>query len=157
MALEGGHSSSSERLQVEVRVHAVGSKEDRDVMVTMAVRGKQLPSLATHPQSINMSVITLSLLICCQLALGFSPSPLVSISKTPSNSRLLSAATTEMPEGLVKTVTKPGNGPPLKLGDVASVKYSCYLPDEAPFARSEFQKVVSLWTTWVASVFPSVP
>lgn len=52
------------------------------------------------------------------------------------------AATTEMPEGLIKTVTKQGNGTPLKLGDIASVKYSCYLPDEAPFARSELQKVV---------------
>lgn len=92
-----------------------------------------------------MSTIV-TLLICCQLAMGFSPSPHFSSRKTPSKSNiayLLSAATTEMPEGLVKTVTKPGNGPPLKLGDVASVKYSCYLPDEAPFARSEFQKVVS--------------
>jgi len=72
--------------------------------------------------------------------MGFGPSPLL-VRKIPSTSRML-AATTEMPEGLVKTVTKPGNGPPLKLGDVATVKYSCYLSDEAPFARSEFQKVV---------------
>jgi hypothetical protein len=51
----------------------------------------------------------------------------------------------ELPEGLIKTVSKPGTGPPLKLGDVASVKYSCYLYDDeskAPFSRSDFQKVV---------------
>jgi hypothetical protein len=65
------------------------------------------------------------------------------------------AATTEMPEGLVKTVTKPGNGPPLKLGDVATVKYSCYLPDEAPFARSEFQKVVRYWLMAVRCLYLS--
>lgn len=47
-----------------------------------------------------------------------------------------------MPEGLVKTIQKPGTGPPLKLGDVASVKYSCYTSvDEPPFAKSNFQKV----------------
>jgi len=50
-------------------------------------------------------------------------------------------------DGLTKTVTKPGNGVPLRLGDVATVKYSCYVPGgeattTAPFARSEEQKVV---------------
>lgn len=86
--------------------------------------------------------LVLAILLSCQFAVGFAPFPAVySTRRTPSNV-LLAATTTEMPEGLIKTVTKPGNGPPLKLGDVASVKYSCYLPDEAPFARSELQKVV---------------
>lgn len=58
---------------------------------------------------------------------------------------IASAATTELSDGgILKTISKPGTGPPLKLGDVASVKYSCYLPNDeskAPFAKSNFQKV----------------
>ena len=55
--------------------------------------------------------------------------------------RLFSAGV-ELPEGLFKTVSKEGDGPPLKRGDIATVKYSCYLPDSPPFARSEKQRVV---------------
>jgi hypothetical protein len=84
-----------------------------------------------------MSVAAI-LILSCQMIMGFAP---LSTTRIAPSKALNSAAATEMPEGLIKTVTKPGKGPPLKLGDVASVKYSCYLPDEAPFARSEFQKV----------------
>jgi hypothetical protein len=48
-------------------------------------------------------------------------------------------------EGLVKTVTKEGRGMPIQLGDIATVKYSCYLPNEpkmAPFSKARQQKVV---------------
>ena len=51
-------------------------------------------------------------------------------------------------DGLVKTVTKPGNGMPVQLGDIATVKYSCYLPNDpkaAPFSKANSQKVVR-WT-----------
>ena len=45
-------------------------------------------------------------------------------------------------EGIIKTVAKEGTGAPLKRGDVATVKYTVYLPDSPPFARSERQRVV---------------
>jgi FKBP-type peptidyl-prolyl cis-trans isomerase len=47
-----------------------------------------------------------------------------------------------LPEGLVKTVSKPGNGNAAKLGDIATVKYTCYVPDSKPFAKSSRQKLV---------------
>lgn len=66
--------------------------------------------------------------------------------RTAGATQLFSAAaSTNLPEGLVKTVARPGNGNPLRLGDIATVKYSCYLPNDAstpPFARSSKQKVV---------------
>jgi FKBP-type peptidyl-prolyl cis-trans isomerase len=65
------------------------------------------------------------------------------------------ATTVELEEnqGIVKTIFEPGNGMPLRLGDIATVKYSCYLPDDnsdgstassaaAPFAQSTKQKMV---------------
>lgn len=47
-------------------------------------------------------------------------------------------------DGLVKTVTQPGSGLPVQLGDIATVKYSCYLPGDSkaiPFSKSNNQKV----------------
>jgi hypothetical protein len=46
-------------------------------------------------------------------------------------------------EGLIKTISQTGQGDMVRLGDIATVKYSCYLPDGSPpFARSTRQKVV---------------
>jgi len=48
-------------------------------------------------------------------------------------------------EGFVKTVSKPGSSKQVNLGDIATVKYTCYLADDekaAPFARAERQKMV---------------
>lgn len=62
-----------------------------------------------------------------------------------STQRYSTAEAPALPDGLLKTVSKSGNGPAVKRGDVATVKYSCYLPDDAtkiPFAKSDFQKVV---------------
>ena len=43
-------------------------------------------------------------------------------------------------DGMIKTITKPGTGQVAKLGDIATIKYSCYLPNDddqtIPFARS---------------------
>jgi hypothetical protein len=62
-----------------------------------------------------------------------------------TTTRLRSSTSTELQDGLIKTISKAGSGIPLKLGDIASIKYSCYLPNEdsPPFATSDFQKVVS--------------
>jgi FKBP-type peptidyl-prolyl cis-trans isomerase len=60
--------------------------------------------------------------------------------------RSTAAAVSEtVTDGLIKTVTKPGQGMPVKLGDIATVKYSCYLPNDPkmpPFSKSNQQKVV---------------
>jgi hypothetical protein len=75
------------------------------------------------------------------------------ISGTSSSSTRIFAATTStsrspftLPEGVIKTISKPGNGEPVTLGDIATVKYTCYLPGDdssvAPFAKAEKQKLV---------------
>ena len=56
-------------------------------------------------------------------------------------------ASTNLADGLVKTVTQQGYGAPLKYGEVATVKYSCYVPTTdgstpQPFTQSPRQKVV---------------
>jgi FK506-binding protein 1 len=57
------------------------------------------------------------------------------------------STTTSLPEGVTKTIVKQGSGPLLNVGDVATVRYSCYIPDQTagalpPFAKSKEQKVV---------------
>ena len=50
-----------------------------------------------------------------------------------------------LPEGIVKTITTPGNeNRRVNLGDIATVKYSCYVPEQnqKPFAKATKQKVV---------------
>jgi hypothetical protein len=50
---------------------------------------------------------------------------------------------TPIAEGLTKTILRQGNGPSLKLGEVATVSYTCsLLNNDTPFARSNKQKVV---------------
>lgn len=73
------------------------------------------------------------------------PTRVVESSSSSSSSSSLhqSSATTELPEGLIKTVAKEGSGVRVKLGDIATVKYSCYVPgNPVPFARSARQKMV---------------
>ena len=139
---EGGSSSSIASRRREIH-HCLGSGllEARHIarQRRSTMRRKKQPSLSSHSTNQPTMSLVAMLILSCQMVMGFAPLSTTRI--TPSKA-LRSAAATEMPEGFIKTVTKPGNGPPLKLGDIASVKYSCYLPDEAPFARSEFQKVV---------------
>lgn len=50
-----------------------------------------------------------------------------------------------LPDGLLKSVAKSGNGVPVKLGDIATVRYSCYLADDPtapPFSKSNLQKLI---------------
>eukprot|EP00957_Ditylum_brightwellii_P170780 12998413-Ditylum_brightwellii.AAC.1 len=55
-------------------------------------------------------------------------------SKFSSNTKLHESLAID---GLVKKVIKEGTGPALERGQVASVKYSCYLPgtETKPFAQ----------------------
>jgi len=57
-------------------------------------------------------------------------------------SSLSSSGAVELPEGLTKTIAKQGNGFPVNLGDIATVRYSCYLPGGVPFAKSSKEKMV---------------
>ena len=57
----------------------------------------------------------------------------------------LFSSTATLPEGVVKKTSTPGLGKGVNLGDIATVKYTCYLADQEnaiPFARSEKQKMV---------------
>jgi hypothetical protein len=101
-----------------------------------------LPSFPAIMKCIIDTLVAALLLVPFSLAFVAGPQCRASFRTT---SRLQSSALTELPDGLIKTISKPGSGIPLKLGDIASVKYSCYLPnqDAPPFAKSDFQKVVS--------------
>lgn len=96
-----------------------------------------------------MMVMKATLLIAMSFVLpatiAFAPrSPqLWSTSSTTATTTTVSLnAASTLPEGLLKTISKPGSGPLLRRGDVATVKYSVYLPNQPPFSRAASQKVV---------------
>lgn len=86
-------------------------------------------------------------------ALAFVPS-------VPSSSALVlrqstssaTAAVAPLPNGLIKTITQFGSGEPVRLGDIATVEYSCFVVGgetgdtetaaTLPFAQSPRQKMV---------------
>jgi len=52
--------------------------------------------------------------------------------------------------GFIKTITQQGSNKPVRLGDIATVKYTCYLPDNekaTPFAKAQKQKMVRISTS----------
>jgi hypothetical protein len=60
-----------------------------------------------------------------------------------SSSTSSASTTITLQEGLTKTILQPGRGPALKLGDVATVSYNCYLADtKQTFSKSPKQKVI---------------
>jgi FKBP-type peptidyl-prolyl cis-trans isomerase len=70
---------------------------------------------------------------------------------TATSSSSASTGTGTVPDGLLKSITTKGYGRPVQLGDVTTVKYSCYLAPtddntddkiSIPFAKSSYQKVV---------------
>jgi FK506-binding protein 1 len=80
-------------------------------------------------------------------SLAFSPrlSNVNVNARAGSRTRIVLSATKELPEGIVKTVSKPGSGKAVSLGDIATIKYSCYLPSDdksSPFAKADKQKMV---------------
>lgn len=67
------------------------------------------------------------------------------------------SAATSLPEGLLKTVSREGTGPPVQLGDIATIKYSCYVANaKTPFAKSSAQKMVVGDGTMIAGWDPAV-
>ena len=87
--------------------------------------------------------LVLELMVSSRFCLAFSP--IASRYSKPLNSCLFSAATSGLPDGIIKTISTVGEGKPVMLGDIATLKYSCYLPtDETalPFARADNQKMV---------------
>lgn len=61
-----------------------------------------------------------------------------------------SSSSVVLQNGLIKTILQPGNGPPLKFGDVATVSYRCYVGSDGEisnankeiFSQSPKQKVI---------------
>jgi hypothetical protein len=95
----------------------------------------------------NIHLAFLAALLVVKSTSAFSPS---SSERSLSLSRLFSSNPSTLPEGVVKKISTPGKGKGVKLGDIATVKYTCYLADEekaVPFARSEKQRMVSS-KTW---------
>ena len=94
-----------------------------------------------------MKNLLLNLLLLASSAQAFAPLMVKCSNNDLSKTQLFSAAAASetVAEGLVKTVTQPGRGGPVQLGDIATVKYSCYLPNSpkmAPFSKSNLQKIV---------------
>jgi hypothetical protein len=99
-------------------------------------------------------VSVLSQLFCvlsvASYSVAFAPSKLwncKSNAGSTSTCLLLSSSTAALPEGIVKTVTTTGTGRSINLGDIATVKYTCYLPENdnnKPFATATKQKMVRL-------------
>ena len=99
----------------------------------------------------NLACLLVSLLLASSADAFTAPvqhcTTRTSTTTTTSTQIYSSAAASEtvVAEGLLKTVTQPGRGGPVKLGDIATVKYSCYLPDapdQRPFSKSSSQKIV---------------
>jgi hypothetical protein len=114
------------------------------------------PSLLSQSLTMILSkqawVMTVAMAVVAgSSCLAFVPHP--SVSPTPkTNSSVLLASTLSymLPEGIVKTITTPGNeNRRANLGDIATVKYSCYVPEknEKPFAKAMRQKVVGSMDT----------
>lgn len=57
----------------------------------------------------------------------------------PRSATHLNAA---LAEGLTKTVTQQGTGKPLRLGDIATVSYNCYIPSTPTDADADAQPVI---------------
>jgi FKBP-type peptidyl-prolyl cis-trans isomerase len=76
-----------------------------------------------------------------QQAYQYRPLSMTATGATSSPFSSTTTTTLELAEGLVKTITKQGNGPALKIGDIATVRYNCYY-DDTVFSRSPSQKMV---------------
>lgn len=88
-----------------------------------------------------MYINPLLTLLLVAVSSAFSPSS----HRGKSLTRMFSSTTAMLPEGVVKQTSTPGQGKAANLGDIATVKYTCYLADQddaSPFARSEKQKMV---------------
>jgi hypothetical protein len=89
---------------------------------------------------------------------GFSPSPSIPSSQQRQSSKSLNlsstaAAGSASSDGLVKTITTPGNpGQKANLGDIATVKYTCYVPNSKPFAKATKQKMVCVLLAYQTTV-----
>lgn len=86
-----------------------------------------------------MRSCSLLLVLLLSQASAFTP-----ISIAPYRTALAASAVV-LPEGLTKTIEKPGDGVPLQRGDIATIQYACYLPSDTsltPFAKSTKQKVI---------------
>lgn len=58
---------------------------------------------------------------------------------------VLRSSSSALPDGIVKQVSTPGSGKSVSLGDIATVRYSCYVSgkkDALPVARADRQKMV---------------
>jgi len=72
------------------------------------------------------------------ISVAFSPITSPRLARTKHGA----ASLAQLPEGLVKTIAKEGNGMPVNDGDIATVKYSCAVPNSMPFSRSERQQMI---------------
>lgn len=86
---------------------------------------------------------SLAFLVACPAIQAFSSSQPFAFARAFKTERGAAIDT----EGMIKTITTEGTGTPLRLGDIATIKYRCYLPGDeyktqTPFSQSSKQKVV---------------
>ena len=77
---------------------------------------------------------------------AFAPPQSITVPRTMTTTLSMSAVSVGqsqvLPAGVQKMVTKPGNGFFVKDGDVATVRYSCSIPNGIVFSKSDRQQVV---------------
>ncbi|CAJ1887853.1 unnamed protein product [Cylindrotheca closterium] len=84
-------------------------------------------------------------LFCVLLSLAATGAFTPSHRSRRNSGLLLRFSTTAIPDGIVKQVSSPGSGKAVNLGDIATVRYSCYVSgngDALPVARADRQKMV---------------
>ena len=109
------------------------------ILVITALLGTSLSFTPCYSGTKTMTTITTPRMTVTH---GNSKSQLFSTATSTSSAS--GGGTAEIAEGIIKKVTKRGTGVPAKLGDIATVKYSCYVVGDdmsTPFSKSEQQKM----------------
>lgn len=93
-------------------------------------------------------VLSLLLLVVSSAQAFVLPQAATATTRTPLTQRYSATSSSEtVSEGLTKTVTQPGNGRPVQLGDITTVKYSCSCPESdlyrGPFSKGNNEKFVA--------------
>ena len=112
------------------------------ILVITALLGTSLSFTPCYSGTKMMTTITKSRM--STVTHGNLNSQLFSTATSSSTSSASGGGAAEIADGIIKKVTKRGTGVPAKLGDIATVKYSCYVVGDdmaTPFSKSEQQKM----------------
>lgn len=93
----------------------------------------------------RLSVLVATALYLTYQATAFSPAAAIQRPSTHLQQSTAAAGSKPLTPGLVKTTLQEGNGAIVQRGDIATLKYACYVVDDAsppPFCKATKQKMV---------------